>query len=571
MITSMNYLQSIREQYRPLIEARLGKDTPTGEHQILVCAGTGCSSGGSHGLREELKKEVTARGLQEKVKIIKTGCFGFCKLGPIAVVHPEGTFYCQVQKEDAAELVQGVASGRPVSRLLYRDPATGEHPRHKDEIYFFQAQQRLALHNCGLINPEDINEYIARDGYQALAEVLKRRPEEIIAAISASGLRGRGGAGFPTGRKWELMAAAPGRPKYVVCNADEGDPGAFMDRSILEGDPHSVLEGMTIAGYATGASQGYIYVRAEYPIAVDRLERAIRQARRAGLLGQNILASGFDFDIDIRLGAGAFVCGEETALLRSIEGRRGEPRPRPPYPAQSGLWGRPTVVNNVETLANVPLIIRNGPEWYAAIGTAGSKGTKVFSLAGSINNTGLIEVPMGTTLREIIFDIGGGIPNGKNFKAVQTGGPSGGCLPEEMLDTPVDYEALTTAGSIMGSGGLIVMDESDCMVDIARFYLEFSQDESCGRCTPCRVGTKRLLEILKRITSGAGSLDDLKLLEDLSHDVKEASLCGLGQTAPNPILSTLRYFRDEYEAHVRDKLCPAGVCSDLARRPAVLH
>ncbi|CEP66398.1 NADH:ubiquinone oxidoreductase, 51kDa subunit [Moorella glycerini] len=570
MITCTSDLLNIQQQHLPLIEARLGREEAAGEHQILVCAGTGCSSSGSHGLREELKKQVEAHQLQEKVKIIKTGCFGFCKLGPIAVVYPEGIFYCRVRKEDAADLVKGLASGQVITRLLYRDPATGQHARRMKEIHFFQAQHRIALRNCGLINPEDINEYIARDGYQALAEALSRQPEEIIAAISASGLRGRGGAGFPTGRKWELAAAAPGRPRYVVCNADEGDPGAFMDRSILEGDPHSVLEGMAIAGYAIGARQGYVYVRAEYPIAVDRLERAIRQARRAGLLGDNILGTGFSFNIEIRLGAGAFVCGEETALLRSIEGRRGEPRPRPPYPAQAGLWGKPTVVNNVETLANVPVIIRKGAEWYASFGTKGSKGTKVFSLAGSINNTGLIEVPMGTTLREIIFGIGGGIPGGKKFKAVQTGGPSGGCLPEEMLDTPVDYEALTAAGSIMGSGGLIIMDESDCMVDIARFYLEFSQDESCGRCTPCRVGTKRLLEILKRITSGEGTMDDLKLLEDLSHDVKEASLCGLGQTAPNPILSTLRYFRHEYEAHVRDKYCPAGVCRNLTQRP-VLH
>ncbi|PRR74759.1 NADH-quinone oxidoreductase subunit NuoF [Neomoorella humiferrea] len=570
MITSVSELTRIRQQHLPLIEARLNREKAKEERHILVCAGTGCSSAGSHALREELKKQVEKLGLGGKVKVFKTGCFGFCKLGPIAVVYPEGIFYCRVQKEDAADVVEGVASNRIVDRLLYRDPTTQKAVRHLKEIRFFQAQQRIALRNCGVINPEDINEYIARDGYQALAMALERRPEEIIAAVTASGLRGRGGAGFPTGRKWALMAAAPGQPKYVVCNADEGDPGAFMDRSILEGDPHSVLEGMAIAGYATGARQGYVYVRAEYPIAVDRLERAIRQARRAGLLGDNILGKGFSFDIEIRLGAGAFVCGEETALLRSIEGRRGEPRPRPPYPAQAGLWGKPTVINNVETLANVPVIIRRGPEWYASMGTVGSKGTKVFSLAGSINNTGLIEVPMGTTLRQIIFDIGGGIPGGKKFKAVQTGGPSGGCLPEEMLDTPVDYEALAEAGSIMGSGGLIVMDEGDCMVDIARFYLEFSQDESCGRCTPCRVGTKRLLEILKRITSGEGSMDDLQLLENLSRDVKEASLCGLGQTAPNPILSTLRYFRHEYEAHVRDKYCPAGVCPNLTRRP-VLH
>ncbi|NLW07040.1 MAG: NADH-quinone oxidoreductase subunit NuoF, partial [Clostridia bacterium] len=426
-----------------------------------------------------------------------------------------------------------------------------------------------ALRNCGLINPEDINEYISRNGYMALEKALSHRPEEIIATISASGLRGRGGAGFPTGRKWQFTAAAEGQTKYVVCNADEGDPGAFMDRSILEGDPHSVLEGMAIAAYAVGAQQGYIYVRAEYPIAVDRLEKAIRQARRNGLLGDNILGKGFKFNVEIRLGAGAFVCGEETALLRSISGKRGEPRPRPPYPAESGLWGKPTLVNNVETLANVPLIIWQGPEWYAKFGTEGSKGTKVFSLAGSINNTGLIEVPMGTTLRQIIFDIGGGIPGGKKFKAVQTGGPSGGCLPEELLDTPVDYEALNAAGSIMGSGGLIVMDESNCMVDIARFYLEFSQDESCGNCTPCRIGTKRLLEILKRITAGEGTMDDLKLLEDLSYDVKEASLCGLGQTASNPILSTLQYFRHEYEEHVRDKHCRAGVCRNLSKGGAV--
>lgn len=507
---------------------------------------------------------MEARNLKDRIRIIKTGCFGFCKLGPVAVVYPEDTFYCQVQKQDAADLIEGIAQGRPVTRLLYQDPVTHIRPQRLEEIHFFKAQHRLVLRNCGHINPEDINEYMARDGYRALAEVLGRSTREIISAIKASGLRGRGGAGFPTGRKWEFTANASGRPKYVVCNADEGDPGAFMDRSILEGDPHSVLEGMAIAGYAIGAKQGFIYIRAEYPVAVDRLERAIHQARRAGLLGDNILGSDFSFDVEIRLGAGAFVCGEETALLRSIAGERGEPRPRPPYPAQAGLWGRPTLINNVETLANVPAIIANGPEWYAGLGTEGSKGTKVFSLAGSINNTGLIEVPMGTTLREIIFGIGGGIPGGKSFKAVQTGGPSGGCLPEEKLDTPVDYEALLEAGSIMGSGGLIVMDETSCMVDIARFYLEFAQDESCGRCTPCRVGTKRLLEILRRITVFEASLEDLKILEDLSHDVRESSLCGLGQTAPNPILSTLRYFRPEYEAHIRDKRCPAGVCSGRA-------
>ncbi len=565
MIKTMQDLQGIRNNCLPDLEVRLGKKDSAQEYQVMVCTGTGCSSSGSHPLIKELEKSIASSELNERVRVFKTGCFGFCKLGPILVVHPGNVFYCLVEQKDIAELIEEhLDRGRIVERLLYQEPDSGVRKKRMQDIHFFNAQQRVALRNCGLINPEDIKEYIATGGYLALADVLaKGEPEWVIDAVKKSGLRGRGGGGFPTGKKWEAAALAEGSPKYVVCNADEGDPGAFMDRSILEGDPHSVLEAMTIAGFAVGADEGYIYVRAEYPIAVDRLEHAIRQSRETGLLGKNILDSGFSFDIDLRLGAGAFVCGEETALLRSATGQRGEPMPRPPYPAQCGLWGQPTLLSNVETFANIPAILRHGPAWYAAMGTESSKGTKVFSLAGKIVNTGLIEVPMGTTLRQIIFDIGGGIPNGKKFKAVQTGGPSGGVIPEKHLDTPIDYESLKAIGSMMGSGGLIVLDEDDCMVDIAKFYLQFSQDESCGKCTPCRVGTKRMLEMLERITEGKGTLEELDELQDLSRDVMDASLCGLGQTAPNPVLSTLKYFRDEYEAHILHKNCPAGVCRAL--------
>nr|WP_242826085.1 NADH-quinone oxidoreductase subunit NuoF [Desulfurispora thermophila] len=537
-------------------------------YHILVCSGTGCTSSRSHQVRARLEEEIRKRRLGERVKVFKTGCFGFCKMGPVMVVHPDRTFYIHVQPEDVDEILDShMAHGKVVERLLYHSPRTGQLQRTMDEIDFFRKQLRIALRNCGVINPEDITEYIALDGYRALGEILTRRtpPQEIIEEVKKSGLRGRGGAGFPTGLKWEYAAGYPGDTKYVLCNADEGDPGAFMDRSILEGDPHSVLEAMIIAGYCIGARQGYIYVRAEYPIAVQRLEIAIDQARQLGLLGDNILGSGFAFHLDIRLGAGAFVCGEETALIQSVMGLRGEPRPRPPFPAEVGLWEKPTLNNNVETFANIPVILRRGGEWYAGIGTPDSKGTKVFALAGQIVNTGLIEVPMGTTLREIIYDIGGGIPEGRAFKAVQTGGPSGGSIPAAHLDTRIDFKSLAEIGSMMGSGGLIVMDETDCMVDIARFYLEFTQDESCGKCVPCRVGTKRLLEILERITAGKGEMEDLQLLEDLCHDIKDASLCGLGQTAPNPVLSTLEYFRHEYIAHIKEKRCPAGVCHGLLR------
>ncbi len=532
---------------------------------VLVCAGTGCTSSDSQLVRKELLKQLAQKGLDKEIKVVETGCFGFCNLGPIMVVYPEGTFYCQVKPQDVNEIVEEhFMKGRPVQRLLYHEPDKEARTLEFDNIEFFRHQKRVALANCGHINPEVIEEYIARDGYFALAKVLhEMTPQEVIEEIKKSGLRGRGGGGFPTGLKWEFASKSKEDQKYVVCNADEGDPGAFMDRSVLEGDPHAVLEAMAIAGYAIGANQGYIYVRAEYPIAVERLQTAIKQARELGLLGKNIFGKGFDFDIDIRLGAGAFVCGEETALLTSIEGRRGEPRPRPPFPAVAGLWGKPTIINNVETFANVPHIIRKGWEWFASMGTEKSKGTKVFALAGKINNTGLIEVPMGTTLRTIIYDIGGGIPKGKKFKAAQTGGPSGGCIPADLLDIEIDYDNLTAIGSMMGSGGLIVMDEDNCMVDIARFFLEFTQDESCGKCPPCRIGTKRMLEILTKITEGKGTPEDLANLETLAKTIKNASLCGLGQTAPNPVLSTLRYFRHEYEAHIYDKKCPARVCQAL--------
>lgn len=532
---------------------------------VLICGGTGCTASGSITLQEALQEELKKHKLENEVKIVQTGCFGLCEIGPIMVIYPEGAFYCQVQAEDIPELVEEhLVKGRILERLLYKEKATKEVHRSLTEIDFYKKQKRIALRNCGLINPEVIEEYIANDGYQALGKALTEMTrEEVIETIKKSGLRGRGGGGFPTGLKWEFAYKARGDKKYVVCNADEGDPGAFMDRSTLEGDPHSILEAMTIAGYAIGADQGFIYVRAEYPIAVKRLQIAIDQAREKGLLGKDIFGTGFNFDVELRLGAGAFVCGEETALLASIEGRRGEPRPRPPFPANEGLWGKPTLINNVETFANIPPIILNGWEWFASIGTERSKGTKVFALAGKVNNTGLVEIPMGTTLREVVFDIGGGIPNGKKFKAAQTGGPSGGCLPAELLDIPIEYDTLIQAGSMMGSGGMIIMDEDTCMVDIAKFFLQFTQDESCGKCPPCRIGTKRMLEILERITTGKGKEGDIELLEKLAKNIKASALCGLGQTAPNPVLSTIRYFRDEYEAHIKEKRCPAGSCQAL--------
>ena len=537
---------------------------------VLICGGTGCTSSGSPAIRAHLEKELAAHGLSDEIKVVQTGCFGLCALGPIMIVYPEGTFYSRVTEADVTEIVEEhLLKGRVVDRLVYNEPAAGS-GKHEvaslSDTGFYKTQMRVALRNCGVINPEEIDEYIGVDGYQALGTVLtSMRPEEVIDLMKRSGLRGRGGAGFPTGLKWEFAAKNASDEKYVICNADEGDPGAFMDRSVLEGDPHAVLEAMTIAGYAIGAHHGYIYVRAEYPIAVKRLQIAIGQAREYGLLGKNIFDSGFDFDIDIRLGAGAFVCGEETALITSIEGNRGEPKNKPPFPANKGLFGKPTIINNVETLANIPQIIVKGPEWFASMGTESSKGTKVFALGGKIVNTGLVEIPMGTTLREIIYDIGGGIPNGKAFKAAQTGGPSGGCIPAKHLDTPIDYENLKAIGSMMGSGGLIVMDEDNCMVDIARFFLEFTVDESCGKCVPCRIGTRRLLELLDKIIAGNGTLEDIDKMEELCYYIQKNALCALGQTAPNPVLSTLKYFRDEYEAHVVEKRCPAGVCKKLLR------
>ena len=535
---------------------------------VLICGGTGCTSSGSPAIRAHLEKELAAHGLSDEIKVVQTGCFGLCALGPIMIVYPEGTFYSRVTEADVTEIVEEhLLKGRVVDRLVYNEPAPGNE-KHEvaslSDTGFYKTQLRVALRNCGVINPEDIEEYIGVDGYQALGKVLtEMTPAEVIDLMKRSGLRGRGGAGFPTGLKWEFAAKNVCDEKYVICNADEGDPGAFMDRSVLEGDPHAVLEAMAIAGYAIGAHHGYIYVRAEYPIAVKRLEIAIGQAREYGLLGKNIFDSGFDFDIDIRLGAGAFVCGEETALMTSIEGNRGEPRNKPPFPANKGLFGKPTIINNVETLANIPQIIVKGPEWFASMGTETSKGTKVFALGGKIVNTGLVEIPMGTTLREIIYDIGGGIPGGKAFKAAQTGGPSGGCIPAAHLDTPIDYENLKAIGSMMGSGGLIVMDEDNCMVDVARFFLEFTVDESCGKCVPCRIGTRRLLELLNKITEGNGTLEDIDKMEELCYYIQKNALCALGQTAPNPVLSTLKYFREEYEAHVVEKRCPAGVCKKL--------
>lgn len=532
---------------------------------VLICGGTGCTSSNSEKIGLEMEAQLKANKLDKEVKIVRTGCFGLCAEGPIVVVYPEGAMYTMVKLEDVKEIVEEhLLKGRIVKRLLAGDKEHTDISKSLDNVDFFKRQMRLALRNCGVINPENIDEYIAYDGYKALSKVLtEMTPEQVIDTMKKSGLRGRGGAGFPTGLKWEFAYKSKGDQKYVCCNADEGDPGAFMDRSVLEGDPHSVIEAMAIAGYAIGSNQGYIYVRAEYPIAVKRLQIAIRQAKEYGLLGKNIFETGFDFDLEIRLGAGAFVCGEETALMTSIEGKRGEPRTRPPFPAVKGLWQKPTILNNVETYANIPLIINRGADWFASIGTERSKGTKVFAVGGKINNTGLVEVPMGTTLREVVYDIGGGIPNGKKFKAAQTGGPSGGCIPASLIDTPIEYDTLIQIGSMMGSGGLIVMDEDNCMVDIAKFFLEFTVDESCGKCPPCRIGTKRMLEILERITGGKGEPGDIEKLEILAKNIKASALCGLGQTAPNPVLSTLRYFRDEYEAHVNDKKCPAGVCKSM--------
>ncbi len=533
---------------------------------VLVCGGTGCTSSNSGAIIDALEKELAAKGLTEEIKVVKTGCFGLCALGPIMIVYPEGSFYSEVKVDDVPEIVEEhLLKGRIVTRLLYDETVVNDNEvKSLNETNFYKKQHRIALRNCGVIDPENIEEYIAYDGYQALAKCLtEMTPEDVIKVVKDSGLRGRGGGGFPTGMKWEFTSKNSADQKYVVCNADEGDPGAFMDRSVLEGDPHCIIEAMAICGYATGATEGYVYVRAEYPIAVERLQIAIDQAREHGLLGKNIFDSGFDFDLFIRLGAGAFVCGEETALMTSIEGNRGEPRPRPPYPAVKGLFAKPTTENNVETFANIPQIILHGADFFKSMGTERSAGTKVFALGGKIKNTGLVEIPMGTTLREIIEDIGGGVPNGKKFKAAQTGGPSGGCIPASLIDTKIDYDNLTAIGCMMGSGGLIVMDEDNCMVDIAKFFLDFTVDESCGKCAPCRIGTKRLRELLEKITDGKATMDDLDEIEKLANYIKENSLCGLGQTAPNPVLATLKFFRDEYVSHIVDKKCPAGVCKAL--------
>ena len=569
MIRNREELNALRDKTFKSMDLRLDRidDANRNEIHILVCGVAGCASSGSLRVAEEFEKQIKENKLGMDVKIIKVGCFGLCAEGPIILVCPEHVMYTKVTPEDVDEIVrEHIMCGKVVDRLLASDEAHEEIRNRLPQIPFFRRQERIALHNCGIVDPENIEEYIALDGYQALAKVLNEmEPDEVIDVVSKSGLRGRGGGGFPTGRKWASSAVVKEKEKFVICNADEGDPGAFMDRSILEGDPHSVIEAMIINGFAVGAHQGYIYVRAEYPVAVKRLGIAINQAHEYGLLGDNILDSGFSFNLEVRLGAGAFVCGEGSALMTSIEGKRGEPRPKPPRSAVKGLWKKPTVLNNVETYANVPQIIMKGADWFAGIGTEGSKGTKVFALGGKINNIGLVEVPMGTTLRDIIFDIGGGIPNGKSFKAAQTGGPSGGCLPAEHLDTPIDYDTLTRLGSMMGSGGLIVMDEDTCMVDLAKFFLEFTVDESCGKCNPCRIGTKRMLEILTRITEGKGTPEDIDKLEILARNIKAASLCGLGQSAPNPVLSTLRYFRDEYMAHVVEKKCPAGVCKSMLK------
>ncbi|MBE6683322.1 MAG: NADH-quinone oxidoreductase subunit NuoF [Ruminococcaceae bacterium] len=570
---SLAQLAEIRNEAKKAIAIRMQdkslSDNKVKRH-VLVCGGTGCTSSGSVTIREIFEKELKANGIENDVKIVQTGCFGLCALGPVVIVYPEGTFYSQVTPEDVPEIVSThLVNGELVQRLVYDDIGGGKKadgPVALNETGFYKDQHRVALRNCGVIDPECIDEYIATDGYLALGKVLtEMTPDEVIQVILDSGLRGRGGAGFPTARKWQFAKNSVSDKKYVVCNADEGDPGAFMDRSVLEGDPHAIIEAMAIAGYAIGADEGFVYVRAEYPIAVKRFAIAIEQAREYGVLGKNIFGTGFNFDVNIRLGSGAFVCGEETALLTSIEGHRGEPRPRPPFPAVKGLFGQPTIINNVETLANVAQIINKGADWFKSVGTEKSTGTKVFALGGKINHTGLVEIPMGTPLRTIIEDIGGGIPNGKKFKAAQTGGPSGGCIPASLIDTPVDYESLMSIGSMMGSGGLIVMDEDNCMVDIAKFFLEFTVDESCGKCTPCRVGTRRMLDILNRITEGKGEEGDIEKLEELANNIKATALCGLGQTAPNPVLSTIRYFRDEYEAHIREKRCPAGQCKALSR------
>ena len=558
-------IEKIRAEKRVELDLRKNTNADTREKHILVCNGTGCTSSKSPQILENFRKIIKEKGI-ENVRVIKTGCFGLCAKGPIVIIRPEDTFYAMVKPEDCEEIINShIIEGKVVERLLCKD-IDGTKVTKLDDLTFYKKQKRIALKNCGVINPEEIDEYIAFDGYKALAKVLtEMSKDEVIDVIDKSGLRGRGGAGFPTGKKWKLTKEAKGDKKYVVCNADEGDPGAFMDRSILEGDPHAVLEAMEIAGYAIGAEKGYIYVRAEYPIAVHRLQIAIDEARDYGILGENIFGTGFNFDIEIRLGAGAFVCGEETALLESIEGRRGQPRVKPPYPANSGLWGCPTLINNVETYANIAQIILNGAEWYSSIGTATSKGTKVFALGGNVNNVGLVEVPMGTTLREIVFDIGGGIPNGREFKAAQTGGPSGGCIPKEHLDTPIDYESLKEIGSMMGSGGLIVMDDTKCMVCLAKFYLEFTVSESCGKCTPCRIGTKRMLEILEKLCSGEGTEYDIYRLEKLAVNIKKASICGLGQSAPNPVISTLKYFREEFRQHAIEKECKTMECKALAK------
>lgn len=570
MIKNLADLAVVREKMQGKITFRRhnpGTTVTDGKirKHVLICGGTGCTSSKSVQIKERMEKCLVEAGISDEIQVVLTGCFGLCALGPIMIIYPEGTFYSRIHVDDVEEIVkEHLVNGNPVKRLLYAETVKGDEILSLNETAFYKKQHRVALRNCGVINPECIQEYIGTGGYLALGKVLNEmKPQEVIDVISASGLRGRGGGGFPTGRKWQFAAAQPAGKKYVVCNADEGDPGAFMDRSVLEGDPHAVLEAMAIAGYAIGADEGYIYVRAEYPIAVHRLQVAIGQARDEGLLGKDIFGTGFNFDIQLRLGAGAFVCGEETALLTSIEGHRGEPRPRPPFPAVKGLFGKPTIINNVETYANVCQIILNGADWFASMGTEKSKGTKVFALGGKITNTGLVEIPMGTTLREVVEEIGGGVPNGKKFKAAQTGGPSGGCIPASKFDIAIDYDNLIANGSMMGSGGLIVMDEDTCMVDLAKFFLEFTVDESCGKCAPCRIGTVRLLELLEKITSGNGEMEDLDKLEELANYIKSASLCGLGQTAPNPVLSTLANFRDEYIAHIKDKRCPAGVCKKL--------
>lgn len=573
-INSYNELKNLHEEYKSLLDIRKStgvdqlKPVSAGQKkELLICGGTGCKSAQSDLIQANLIKSLEEAGLNNDVTVSITGCFGFCEKGPIVKVTPDDVFYVHVTPDDAEEIVkEHIVNGKTVDRLLYEEPTLKEKVKTQDEMTFYKKQVRIALRNCGLINPEDVKEYIAEEGYIALGKCLTEcSQDDVINIMIESGLRGRGGGGFPTGKKWQFAKSYAADQKYIICNADEGDPGAFMDRSILEGDPHSIIEAMAIAGYCIGATIGCVYIRAEYPLAINRLRIAIEQARQCGLLGKNIMGTGFDFDIQIKYGAGAFVCGEETALIHSIEGERGEPTNKPPFPAESGLWNKPTCVNNVETLANIPAIINKGANWYSSIGTATSKGTKVFALAGKINNVGLVEVPMGTTLREIIYEVGGGIKNDRKFKAVQTGGPSGGCITADFLDTPIDYESLNAIGSMMGSGGMIVMDEDNCMVDIAKFYLEFTREESCGKCTPCRVGNTRLLELLEKITKGQGTLEDLDKLKSLSETIKDTSLCGLGQTAPNPVLSTLKYFYDEYKAHVVDKVCPAGVCKDLMK------